>query len=371
MKQQCMIIAIRCFKWCMNLVYRALKCLPQQRKVVFLSRQSDQIPLDFALVREELESQPNPPKLVFLCKTMPQGLVGKCGYGFHLLRAMYHLATARVAVLDTYSIPVGILKHRPSLTVIQIWHALGAVKKFGKQILGKQEGSSEMIADLMGMHQNYSKVYAPSEKTATFYAKAFGVDPTIIEIKGMPRIDYIQHKTGHTKEQLYARYPKFAGKPLLVYLPTFRKGQHLDTQHLIQAIDHNRYQLVIKPHPLDHDDTAKDYLVDEQFTSYDLMQMADAIITDYSAISIEASLLQKPIYFYVYDFLQYQDTRGLNIDLFQQMDGMISTKASEIFQMIDQKPYDMTVLTQFRNEYVQTWAQNNTKIVAKDILDAC
>ena len=41
---------------------------------------------------------------------------------------MYHLATSRACIVDTYIIPVSILKHRDELIIIQIWHALGAIK---------------------------------------------------------------------------------------------------------------------------------------------------------------------------------------------------------------------------------------------------
>src|SRR5699024_3227626 len=43
-----------------------------------------------------------------------------------------------------------------------------------------------------------------------------------------------------------------------------------------------------------------------------LMIMADIVITDYSSLAIEASLLNKPTFFYVYDEADYEKERGLN-----------------------------------------------------------
>ena len=40
--------------------------------------------------------------------------------------------------------------------------------------------------------------------------------------------------------------------------------------------------------------------------------MADIIISDYSSLPIEASLLDKPTLFYVYDEEKYDKIRGLN-----------------------------------------------------------
>ena len=44
----------------------------------------------------------------------------------------------------------------------------------------------------------------------------------------------------------------------------------------------------------------------------ELMIMADIIISDYSSLPIEASLLDKPTLFYVYDEEKYDKIRGLN-----------------------------------------------------------
>ena len=44
----------------------------------------------------------------------------------------------------------------------------------------------------------------------------------------------------------------------------------------------------------------------------ELIMMADIIISDYSSLPIEASLLNKPTLFYVFDEEEYEEVRGLN-----------------------------------------------------------
>ncbi|NYO26448.1 CDP-glycerol glycerophosphotransferase family protein, partial [Salmonella enterica] len=53
---------------------------------------------------------------------------------------------------------------------------------------------------------------------------------------------------------------------------------------------------------------------DEEYDldSTSLVIMADLIISDYSSIPIEASLINKPTLFYVYDEKEYEKVRGLN-----------------------------------------------------------
>ena len=55
----------------------------------------------------------------------------------------------------------------------------------------------------------------------------------------------------------------------------------------------------------------------------ELLHVADYIITDYSAIVYEAAITQKPIYFYTYDYEEYQINRGTYIDYMSEMPGPI------------------------------------------------
>ena len=91
------------------------------------------------------------------------------------------------------------------------------------------------------------------------------------------------------------------------------------------------------------------------------MAVADAVITDYSAISIEASLIKKPVYFYVYDLERYKETRGLNFDPLAEMPHCAFTKAEPLVDCILHTPYDYEKLTAFRKEFVETDDANNTQ----------
>ena len=104
---------------------------------------------------------------------IPESLPGKIAYCFSIIGDMYYLATSKVAIIDTYSITVSCLKHKKSLKVIQMWHALGALKKFGLQSVGTKEGRDEKISRAMCMHKNYDYVLAPSKKTAKFYGSVW------------------------------------------------------------------------------------------------------------------------------------------------------------------------------------------------------
>lgn len=350
----------------LNIIYFFIKLCPSKNKIVMLSRQSNKINIDFSLIEDEIKKRNSNVKVKIFCRTIENSLKDKTSYCFYILKQIYHIATSKVCIIDGYSIPISILKHKKKLIIIQIWHASGAVKKFGYQSLNKKEGRGKEISKVMNMHKNYSFIMAPSKATAVFYKEAFGIDDDKkVFINGMPRLDYILDKTISNEkiEKFYDEYSEYKGKKTILYVPTFRK--HTDNteniEKLINSINHNKYNLIIKLHPLDESKRDSKYKVDKKYNTFDLIKIADYIITDYSAVSFETSLLNKPLYFYVYDINKYKDARGLNINLLNEMRNCSSTNAKELIQSIENDNYDFEELNRFREKYIEKKDVNNTK----------
>ena len=55
-----------------------------------------------------------------------------------------------------------------------------------------------------------------------------------------------------------------------------------------------------------------------EFTLYDLMAMADCLISDYSSISYDFLLLDRPLIFNLYDMEKYIQMRGVSYDAFEE-----------------------------------------------------
>lgn len=123
MKIVCLKIAI----FILNIIYSIIKCFSTQNKITFISRQSNEPVLDFVILNEKLVKEYPKIKTVMLCKKIENKIL----YMFHILKQMYHIATSKVVILDSYCIPISVLKHKKNLKVIQMWHAVGSMKKFG------------------------------------------------------------------------------------------------------------------------------------------------------------------------------------------------------------------------------------------------
>lgn len=368
-----MIYIIKLGTWLLNILYKIMKLLPVQHKVTMISRQSDIPSVEFRMIEKEIIERNKEAKVILLCKTLDGGLkstvLNKLKYVCHMFVQMYHIATSKVVILDSYCIVASILNHRKDLKIIQMWHSMGTMKKFGYTTLDTEEGSSSKIAYAMRMHQNYDYVFASAEAYKEHLAKGFHCDIDKIITMPLPRLDLLQSDEYAEKQRkdIYEKYPELKEKPVILYCPTFRKDE-TDFENavykLADAVDYNRYNLVVKLHPLSKVKLKKSVVCAEEFSSFDMLFAADYVISDYSCIIYEAAVLGLPLYFYNFDMEFYENGRGLAIDYDKELPGLISDNAQKIVDAIENEDYNMAQLKNFAEKYVRP-----TKYATKDIVD--
>ena len=288
-------------------LYNLQKRKAQKKQITIISRQANAPTLDISLLAEQLGKEYPEYQVVILCKKIE----GKVGYIKHMLfEQMPHLAVSKVVVLDSYCILVSLLRHRPNLTVVQMWHAMGAYKKFGKSILDQGEGASSKVAQAMQMHRHYDTILASSPACLPSFSEAFGYEEDAFTILPLPRTDLLRDKAywKKTRAQILADYPELADCPkptscleladcpkpagcsaptatsakgaeipterpedtvgsegisdftasaitqkkTILYAPTFRKGRDVQSQitAFIDQVDFAHYNLILSAHPL-------------------------------------------------------------------------------------------------------------------------
>ena len=356
----------------LKIVYIPIRLLKIQNKVSYISRQSNKEFIDFKLLRQEMEKLYPDTKNVVITKKVEKGLINKILYSFNILKQMYHISTSKAVIIDSYCIPVSVLKHKKQTKIIQIWHALAAVKKFGYQSIGTEAGSDEITAKVMCMHKNYDYVLAPSKITASYYKEAFNVTDKQIKYLGMPRIDYILKNDEETKNRIYEKYPTLKKKINILYFPTFRKGEKIEFDELVKKIDTNKYNLIIKLHPLDMEaytyPQKEGVIYDTSFGTYDVLKIANKVITDYSSLAVECTLLNIPVYFYIYDIDKYKVNPGLNLNFEEEEIGKYQfLKIDELLSNFE-VDYDMDTLEKFRDKYISVDKNDCAKKIVKFIM---
>ena len=357
---------------CLNVLFACMKLLPVKNKITYISRQMNTVPLDFQMTIEEFKKQDASYEHVVLAKMIPKGLVGKLTYCFHILVQMYHIATSKAVILDTYCIAVSLLKQRKSLIVIQMWHALGAFKKFGYSILDQEEGSSSKVAKMMKMHENYTYVLASSAYVVPYFAEAFHVKEEQMKVFPLPKTDLLINPELHREivDKICKQYPNLKGtdKKIVVYAPTFRKDESAKLQmqkaldEWIRIFDFDNYELVVKKHPLSEFEISDGrVIVDAEFTTLEFLHVADVIVTDYSAVLFEALTMTKPIYFYAFDQDSYMKNRDFYINYETEMPGKIAAKAEELMAYIVNGAMEHQKIVEYRDKMIAPCKEGYTK----------
>lgn len=364
----------------LNLIYSILKLFPvKEEKIVFLSRQENTLSTDFIRLKDMLNKKRPGIKIVSVCHRLEGNkLKGAFGFGISTLRSMYHLATGRVCVLDAYWPAISILKHKDSLKVIQMWHAIGKIKQSGYQTLGKDGGRSEKIAKLMKMHRGYDFVIAGAEAWNPFYKKSFGIDGKELRNFGLPRIDYLIESKKENQNRIYEAYPEFRGKKILLYAPTFRRNIQLKWESLYEELFQGEggedYILVIKGHP-----NQKINITDEMamvgvktcpdFKAVELLSVSDYLITDYSAIALEGAILRVPTLYFLYDYREYREKNGMNIDLYKEMPDCVFNNGKDLVNVIKSGEYNHEALNNYVERFLPKDLGHSTEKITDLILD--
>ena len=352
-----MKVLIKIYVGISRFIYLFFKLLPVKNKIVMISRQSNEVNKDFKLLGQELEKRYT---VVYLCKTLDKGiqatLKSKIVYGLHSIKQMYHLSTSKVCILDSYCPTVSILKHKKKLTIIQMWHSIGTMKKFGYLILDSTEGSKSEVAEAMHMHENYDVVLCASEAYKNHLAAGFKCSKEKIVIKTLPRVDLLFDKEYESKvrENIFKVYPMLKSKKNIVYAPTFRKKEKelkKAINDLIKHLDFSKYNLIVKMHPLSKTKINNQKVIcDFSFSTFDMLFIADIFVSDYSCVIYEAGLRGIPLYFYDFDLDDYKVKRGLSLN-YTEVPGYTRKKAKDLVLTFE-KEYNYEELRKFIDKYV-------------------
>lgn len=358
-------VLIAIMRFFLQIIYFFIKLFtPQRDTIAYISRQSDKPGIDFAMLSEEISRRYPGYRQIMLCRTMPKSAGGMLKYALHILTQMRAIAAAKVVLLDTYCIPISLLSHRKTLKVVQMWHALGAFKKFGLSIAGQPEGSSLEIVKAMRMHKGYTYALCSGDCCAEPFAEAFGLDPSQMLPVGLPRMDYLAEEkyVGASRSAVLAAYPFLEnGKKTILYVPTFRRANGVNDYTMEEAAarvrescDLSLFNLIIKTHS-----GSELVLTSEReeegfrFMGMDLISVANYIISDYSSIVFEAALTLKPVYLYCYDRDQYVTDRGFYLDYDEDIPAVRSEDIGHIMYCIGQDIQPpREAIEQFAEKYV-------------------
>ena len=314
-----------------RLLVGLLRCLPVQNRVFFYTIRSNGELLDnLKSVYDACDCK----KTVF-AKMLPHSRLD-------MLRACYGLLTSRVIVTDDYVKYFRTVKLHPAQKVVQLWHACGAFKKFGLDAPSRLTEDEERAT-----HAPYTDVCVSAEGVRAFYAGAFGIGIDRVKALGVPRTDRLFDASYQTaqRELLLQAYPDLRGKKIYLYLPTFREENgtvrafdpQLDFEALNRELQADE-RFVICRHPVMKQTFVLRKEADARVLDLTdvptlrLLCAANAVITDYSSVVFDASLLGLPTVFYCPDLADYE--RSFYLDFETELPGAIVTKSEDLLAAV-------------------------------------
>lgn len=212
--------------------------------------------------------------------------------------------------------------------IIQIWHGIGFKKIQRSNKFFIEETSSlyrRFILNFVGKLPKYQALISTGEFfTENFFKPAF-ISDLFIDT-GYPRNDIIVNPTKYknallnSDEKTIQKVIEFRkkGNKSILYAPTFRdtggdgiSDGILDLQKLNEFAVKNNFIFIFKLHPLPQYKTIGNEFeriiwYDNVKDVYPLLPEIDGMVSDYSSIYMDYILLNRPVFFLLYDREKYE-----------------------------------------------------------------
>jgi len=230
----------------------------------------------------------------------------------NVLSELYHMMTSKFIIVDTYYLILGGVKKKKGQCVIQTWHASGALKKFGLEDQALKSRETSEVDQYKKVYNSFDYVLVASEKMAEIFKRSFGVKDKQLLKFGLPRMDaYFNHVVIDTRrKKMREKLQVKEHEKMVLYVPTYRENEQIiSALPLDLSKMRDGLRPFVKLHPVIQTTFSSSYISDED--TDDLLIASDIVITDYSSLAFEASLLNKPIYFFTYDQKKYDAEKGL------------------------------------------------------------
>ncbi len=361
-----MIVRIRALV--VRVTFRLARFLPLRRRVVLATAHDGALRGNLVVIRDALLAADPPIPVVVLAHASRGDWQGRIRALWSAAVAGYHLATARLFIVDDYYFPLYVVQPRTGTTIVQTWHASGAFKKFGYSVLDKSFGATEALTRQVRIHSNYDICLVGSKAGAVFYAEAFGqpVERFWTEL-GIPRTDALfdEAAIARTSAAVRAHYGIAADRRVILYAPTFRgdsvgsavAGPMLDLQRLRDRLGDD-HVLLLRLHPFVRAGVAiapelAGFAIDasDHPEINDLLLASDALVTDYSSVIFEYALLHRPMLFFAPDLEAYEGERGFYFDYRSGVPGPVFETTEAVADYLRAGTIDRARIEAFR-----TWA---------------
>lgn len=240
---------------------------------------------------------------------------------------------------------------------LNTWHGI-ALKYIGNDVAGRSDFNFDTV-DYLCVCGNYDE---------RVYRTAFRAKESSYLRCGLPRNEELWIVTDEKKTEMRKKLGIPADKKVILYAPTWRESTDGGKSYEIKPPIHfdawkkelgNEYVVLFRAH---HQTTKVLGVQYDEFvrdaSSYpavnDLMIAADILITDYSAIAFDYSILCRPIFCYAYDYDTYLAERGTYFQIDEKYPNKSCRTEDELLKRIKDIDYEVECenTRRFRDEFI-------------------
>ena len=360
---------------------------PDPRLVLFASELEPEPGDNFLPLMERLQEEGFDCRFFSVTQALP-----RCRRHMRTLKFIWAYARARcVFLVDSFS-PINTCKPRPGTAVVQLWHGCGAFKKFGYSTRELAWGPGSRQLRVLPMHRNYTHVCASDPGILPQLAEAYACAPDKIVPWGVPRTDFYFSGAhiAESKEKVLSAFPEIGSRRIVLYAPTFR-GETLSAARHDAALDYDALSrdldmdcaLLLKPHPraVTHIPSPGQLPPPEQdpfvfdaaaLPIETLLCAADLLISDYSSLIFEYSLLGRPMLFYPYDLEDYDSARSFYFPYLRFVPGDLVWSADDIAAAVRRNlfegQFDPARVQAFRDAYMSACDGHSMQRILHNVL---
>ncbi len=254
---------------------------------------------------------------------------------FYSWKGLMMIGMAKYIITQSYihDFP-GVIFNSNKQIIIQLWHGLLLKKIF----IPKERSIKKRNKIRRVVKKYYNAVISTSDLYTYIISTCLNMPYEKIHITGLPRNDVLYDKIDKSKliKQIIPEAPTFS--KIILYAPTFRDDEELkifpfqdiDLKALNDLLKSQSSILLIHAHIADLNrgfafDTQYNRIINLDMDNLErdlheiqeVLAISDVLITDYSSISFDFLLLDRPIIYFPYDYENYKKTRGFLLDFFQ------------------------------------------------------
>lgn len=219
----------------------------------------------------------------------------------------------------------------------------------------------------------YDVFCAQGQYDADIFERSFSVSASSMKIIGLPRNDELVNDAGEgRKNRIKEKLGIENKRKILLYAPTFREYTkdrncnciitppiHLNLWREKLGDDYvllfRAHYEVVKVMNIISNDFVKD--VSSYPDLNELMIVSDILISDYSSIFFDFSLMCKPLLCFAYDYDEYQTKRGLYFDIRKELNCVdMDTEEKLIEEILSMNvDYRKSIACNFRDKFIKSY----------------